>query len=65
MHRAEDIVFDGELLILYRKETSVLSDIIAIMSDCPVLVDFQSSNVAVSKSSYLRTLWSLDLTLKL
>jgi hypothetical protein len=63
MHRAEEMVFDGELLILCRIETSVLSDIVAVITDCRVLADFQSSNVSISTPSYLRS-WSLDLALK-
>jgi hypothetical protein len=55
MHRAKDIVFETELLILYVTETSAHSDIVAVLSNSPVLVDFQSSNVSISKTSCLRT----------
>jgi hypothetical protein len=55
MHRAEDVVFVGELLIPYQIETSVASDLVAVLSGCCVLADFQSSNVTISKLSYLRT----------
>jgi hypothetical protein len=48
--------FDVEIVMDSWIETSVLSDIVALMSNCRVLVDFQSSNVPISKSSCLREL---------